>query len=424
MSTSHPRRKVRVSAIVMIFMLLVVLIVPVTALEAPEEADDAASTTVQVGDDGEVLMRGDPPRLPPGTPTLPDPADQASGDYRIDSLLSAYKWNLTTVTYSFYDTETFNGQYYGSETVSEVSEAVKANVRQIMAWYGTIMNVTFTEVTETPTQIGYIRFMLSSGPSYAYAYYPSNSVLFNVAGDVHLKPSYDRLGDTNGFQHPAGKHGYMALIHEIGHTLGLKHPHEGSPILPAAEDNTSTTVMSYDFRGNSSGTPMTYDHLALHYLYGARPKWTDDDTYDFTRGADQYDIGGTLYLNTPYLTKQTIWDTGGFNDLDFSGAPYSASGYRLDMNGTGWMTAGAAYHTGVEVYFDYGTAIAEDVVFQDVINSSSSDTIYANAAANTFKGNASNLVTGNDVIYNASAAEHAGSDWIHTRTSDADPERQ
>lgn len=59
------------------------------------------------------------------------------------------------MTYSFYDNETFGGSYYGSEVVSETSEAVKANVREIMAWYSTVMNINFVEVTETPTVIGY-----------------------------------------------------------------------------------------------------------------------------------------------------------------------------------------------------------------------------------------------------------------------------
>ncbi len=81
---------------------------------------------------------------------------------------------------------------------------------------------------------------------------------------MHLNPSYDRLGDTNGFQHPAGEHGYTTLIHEIGHALGLKHPHDGAPNLPSGEDNHTNTVMSYGFPGASPGTPMGYDIMALH----------------------------------------------------------------------------------------------------------------------------------------------------------------
>src|SRR5665647_3688465 len=134
---------------------------------------------------------GGPPISPPGTPSFPPDnygqqvkrmhqwddarlgpdaplrasAAAAAGDYKIDALNSGYKWTGATVTYSFYEGSVFFGQYYGQETgVREVSEAVKTNVRQIMAWYGTLMNVTFTEVTETQNNIGRIRFMLSNDP--------------------------------------------------------------------------------------------------------------------------------------------------------------------------------------------------------------------------------------------------------------------
>jgi serralysin len=327
----------------------------------------------------------------------------ASGDYRIDALLSGYKLPSTTVTYSFYSNAVFGGSYYGSESVSEVSDAVKTNVRAIMAFYSTLMNVNFVEVVETSSTIGYIRFMDSTAASYAYAYYPATSAMFSLSGDVHLNPSYDRLGDTNGFQHPAGEHGYVSLIHEIGHAVGLKHPHDGSPNLPSAEDNHSHTVMSYGFPGESPGTPMGFDMLALQYLYGPRALRSGNDTYAFTRAAiDQFNVGGQLLLNPSYATKQTIWDTGGFNVLDLSGITASASGYRLDLNPLGWLSTNANY---VSTYLNAGAVVGPAVSIRQVINSSGNDTIYANAAANVFSGYAANRVTGVDVLYDADGAD-------------------
>jgi serralysin len=143
-------------------------------------------------------MRPDNPRFPDDGPLMPLSAIAASGDYRIDALMSGSSWSNTTITYSFYEDSVFGGTYYGSEVVSEVSEPVKTNVRAIMAWYGTTMNRTFVEVAETNTStFGQIRVMRSTAPNYAYAYYPSSS---SVGGDVHLNLNYDRLGDTNGFQ--------------------------------------------------------------------------------------------------------------------------------------------------------------------------------------------------------------------------------
>ena len=326
-------------------------------------------------------VRPDNPRIPDDGPLLRDSAVPASGDYRIDALLSGYTWSAATITYSFYEDSIFGGTYYGTEAVSEVSEPVKTNVRAVMAWYGTIINRTFVEVTETPSTFGQVRFMRSTAPSYAYAYYPSSS---NLGGDVHLNPSYDRLGDTNGFQHPAGEHGYTTLIHEIGHAIGLKHPHDGTPNLPASEDNHTRTVMSYGFPGESPGTPMGYDIMALQYLYGAKSYRTGSDTYQFTGAAiDQYSLGGQLYINPTLRTKQVIWDSGGYNVLDLSGFGASSSGYRLDLNPLGWLSTNANYLTN---YLMAGAVIGPGVSIRHVINSGSSDTIFANPSSNVFAG--------------------------------------
>ena len=383
--------------LLLIVALCLSLFGPTAAFAAPEKGGPPEPVKVQ-GHDGVLLRDADDARLAPDAPLTALAAAAASGDYQIDSLLSPYRWYVTTVTYSFYKA---GSRYDGDETnKAEVSDSI--NVRQIMAWYGTILNLNFVEIEESDDQVGITRFLLSSGPSYAYAYYPGNSYIWSVAGDVHLNPSYDCVdsANTNCFGNPPGSHGYMSLVHEIGHTLGLKHPHDGSPILPEPEDNTSTTVMTYDFIGPSAGTPMVYDHKALQYLYGARANRTGSDVYAFTsRGADQYSLGGTVYLDTTRRAKQTIWDTGGVNTLDASALPASG-GYRFDLNPGGWLTASADYVSSAsEVYYVQGTSIGPGVNVRDIVNSTSNDTIYANSQANTFKGYNPGRAIGNDVIY-------------------------
>jgi serralysin len=73
----------------------------------------------------------------------------------------------------------------------------------------------------------------------------------------------------------AGTGGYQTLLHEMGHALGLKHPfyektdsNEPQIVLPAAEDNTSNTLMSYTQRGAPQSTFSPYDIAALNWLYG------------------------------------------------------------------------------------------------------------------------------------------------------------
>ncbi len=320
----------------------------------------------------------------------------------IDALLSGYKWTNNQISYSFYENDVFNGTYYGSETVSEVSEGVKNNVKTIFNWIEEVTNIDFVEVTETANNIGQIRFMLSNGPGYAYAYYPTSTSLFSVSGDVHLNPSYDNTSTTNGFQNAAGKHGFMTLVHEIGHTLGLKHPHDGTTTLPTTEDNITNTVMSYNFTGNSSGTYMPYDIKALQSLYGVKEHNIEDSIYQFNNRIDQFTVNGELYLNTPNLTKQTIWDTNGIDTLDFSKLAVNSAGYHFDLNPGGWLINNSADNGD---YYNSGTSLAYNVNIENLINSTSNDNIIANSLPNKFSGYFSNTFTGNDVIYSSNSQD-------------------
>lgn len=340
-----------------------------------------------------------------------------SGDYQIDGVLSGYKWGFSAgsnqLTYSFYESSIYNGSYYGSETgVTEVSDAVKNNVRTILGWIENIVNIDFVEVTETASNYGKMRFMLADNPSYAYAYYPYSDTLQSQAGDVFLKTSYDNASTTNGFQNPAGKHGYMSLIHEIGHALGLKHSFEGSSILPGAEDNTTNTVMTYNFTGNSAGTFMPYDIKALQYLYGTKVYNTGNDSYQFGTRVDQYSVNGQLFLNTPYSTKLSIWDSSGTDTLDFSSLAANSSGYRFDLNPGGILSTKTAYngtsYTSNGVTYKtttFGSEIAYNVTIENLVNSSSNDEIFANSAANRFGGYTSGRVTGNDILWNTNSQD-------------------
>lgn len=65
-----------------------------------------------------------------------------------------------------------------------------------------------------------------------------------------------------------GTAGYETLLHEIGHAFGLKHPFEGNVTLPAAQDNTANTLMSYTAQGGPHSDFSPYDLAALGFLYG------------------------------------------------------------------------------------------------------------------------------------------------------------
>lgn len=212
----------------------------------------------------------------------------------------------------------------------------------------------------------------------------------------------------------------MALIHETFHALGLKHPGNykaggggtDGPYLPFGQDNTSNTVMTYNFTGNSAATAMPYDIKALQYIYGAKTYNAQNTTYSFN-SVYGYTANGQSVGRSTTPMKLTVWDSGGTDTLDFSILSSSTSGYRFDLreggvnttqsafNGSSYTaegdTSGTTYRTSTN-----GTAIAHNTVIENAKGSSSNDTIIGNSLVNTLYGN-----SGNDILYGS-----AGSDTL------------
>jgi len=343
-----------------------------------------------------------------------------SGDYRIDDLQTGFKWGTNALTYSFYA----GGAYYGTEsTPTPVSEAVKANVRHVLAdVIAPLINVTFTEVPDSPTSYGLLRYLCSPAASYAYAYIPTgadtnNGSRSDVVGDIVLNPSNDVVGSdsnsrNNSFQSAPGSHGFQSLIHETCHALGLKHPFE-SPTLPRAEENWDNTVMTYNFVGSEPATAMAYDVLALQYLYGAKTSTRPEDTrYTFT-AADNFSpgSGATGAPGSPYgRMKNMLWDGGGVDTVDLSALSAATGGFRIDIQPGGWITNTTAYNAvsydTTQKTTDYGTRIPlTGTTIENVVGSRSADTIILNTAANTVSGYAPGAATGTDVISNADQSD-------------------
>ena len=192
-----------------------------------------------------------------------------SGDYAVDGVISPYGFSpdTTTLSYSF---ETAAG-------LNPFSAAFKENFREIFGWFNhtQVIDVSFAETTG--------RGDIAITPvNYGYGQAGTGSIWMNI--------SYDRAGDTNGFQHGPGSHGYQALIHELGHAIGLKHTFDTPKLLPA-DDNQTNSAMTYNF-SIEPGSFMRYDVAGLQYLFGAGIHNAGNDTYQFPCASIGWPITG------------------------------------------------------------------------------------------------------------------------------------
>src|SRR5689334_10880628 len=169
---------------------------------------------------------------------------QPTGNLYVDGILTGTQWAVSSLTYSFPTDPSMYGPGYGSGEPANNFKAFTAvqqtAVHDVLDNYAAVSNLTFTQVTETSTQHGDLRYAESDSPSTAWGYYPSTSAAGGDAWFNNTKGWYD-----NPIQ---GNYAYLTMLHETGHTLGLKHPQDVKGSFgtePLDHDSLEYTVMSY-----------------------------------------------------------------------------------------------------------------------------------------------------------------------------------
>ena len=150
-----------------------------------------------------------------------------TGNRNVDATLIGSKWGTLNLTYSFPTSgSNYNGTGFDSNGVNlyhlDLGTQQQAAARAAFAQISAATGLTFTEITETDTVHANIRISQTADqdvPS-AYGGFPSDTR--GVAGDIWFgrtnQPYYDLA--------VKGTWGFSTMMHEIGHTMGLKHGHQ------------------------------------------------------------------------------------------------------------------------------------------------------------------------------------------------------
>jgi predicted RecA/RadA family phage recombinase len=371
----------------------------------------------------------------------------ATGNPYIDSLLQGSAW-VGAITYSFPDARNdYEATYAEADAAGfgQVSFNQMQAARYILEGFSpyvggprmgltSVESITNASLADAGFNRADIRVATSSyaNPT-AYAYYPTAGNGY-YAGDVWFGTSYN-YGNAQ-----VGNYQYATMLHELGHSLGLKHAQDAGGVsntsMPADRDSLEFTVMTYRsyIGGPTSGytnetygfpqTYMMYDIAALQAIYGANFNtnagntvytWSPATGETFVNSLGQ-GVPGSGISGSANRIFLTIWDGGGIDTYDLSNY---ATNQSVDLSPGGWSlfsnvqraNLGDGNYARGNVFNALQYQGDARSLIENAFGGSGHDTITGNTAANELRGN-----TGDDRLYGGfgvdTLAGGAGSDYL------------
>ena len=284
-----------------------------------------------------------------------------------------YRWNLAQplgtaigLTYSFMTDSD------AATSKRPMSSSEKAAVRAALSLVGSFTGLTFTEVQEFNQSFGQIRLTVSQqSNTKGYTWLPETSNINGQAGDIYMDE------ESMLYLQPGGE-GLQALLHELGHALGLRHPtnvdvnDHWAQVAADTFDSTQWSVMakSTSSQGLSRIDFGVLDISALRYTYGVKLVNAGDSIYKLA------DTDGQIL--------RTIIDDGGVDIVDCSSLSTGAS---VNLGAGKYWDIGLT-NDGIKATNNMSTSL--DTFLEAVIGTAYDDVLIGNAQNNQFtpgKGN-------------------------------------
>ncbi|RFD23893.1 peptidase [Pseudomonas sp. GL93] len=315
----------------------------------------------------------------------PEFLSSPTGDTRISDHSDKVAESLTSSNHKIKD-RNGDGQTTISYAFTEFSEVKKRAFRQALRSWEDIVKVKFVENGKDADTHLSVKEVPGGG---------GNASFPNVYGSQEIN-----IGKNEG----AGLH--AAMVHEIGHTLGLEHPDLN---LPESSDVYSTMSNSFTmFRPNankknsilsdSSQTPLMHDIAGAHRIYEPNHETRKGDTiYGFNSNSerDHYTLSSANDL--PFFC---VWDNGGDDTLDFSGFKQNQ---KINLNAGSHSNVGGRNNS---------VSIAKGVVVENAIGGSGHDELIGNQVNNKLTGGA-----GSDTLIGGGGADT----FVYNQASDSSP---
>lgn len=254
-----------------------------------------------------------------------------TGYASIDPLLaSGPDWNFLTADGSTFRTTLYytfatDGPHYETNGLVGFNLAQQAATEQILSYISTVTGIAFASTQNAAAADLHFAQADIANPDLGGVCYVDYTYAATLEGQLTGYTADASIYlDATATADPAPEAGswwYQALLHEMGHALGLKHPFEATVDNPATlvlpyTDDTAHTLMSYTASGSVYHSQFSeYDLAALAYLYGG-----DGLRGTLGLGSDGFYLTGSTLDDCFTLPagRAVLADTGGFDTVVYA----------------------------------------------------------------------------------------------------------